>query len=38
MVHFDEETDIVTGLKQKCHYGRPNWDIEFEQVRKENPR
>ncbi|XP_031442741.1 NADPH oxidase 1 [Clupea harengus] len=37
MVHFDEETDIVTGLKQKCHYGRPNWDIEFEQVRKENP-
>ncbi|XP_077433309.1 NADPH oxidase 1 [Vanacampus margaritifer] len=37
MVHFDEETDVVTGLKQKTHYGRPNWDKEFEQVRKENP-
>lgn len=37
MVHFDEDTDIVTGLKQKTHYGRPNWDKEFEQVRKENP-
>ncbi|XP_042274029.1 NADPH oxidase 1 [Thunnus maccoyii] len=37
MVHFDEETDVVTGLKQKTHYGRPLWDKEFEQVRKENP-
>uniref|UniRef100_UPI003AAA8FAC NADPH oxidase 1 isoform X1 n=1 Tax=Centroberyx gerrardi TaxID=166262 RepID=UPI003AAA8FAC len=37
MVHFDEDTDVVTGLKQKTHYGRPNWDKEFEQVRKENP-
>ncbi|XP_062281502.1 NADPH oxidase 1 [Scomber scombrus] len=36
-VHFDKETDVVTGLKQKTHYGRPNWDKEFEQVRKENP-
>ncbi|XP_030621946.1 NADPH oxidase 1 [Chanos chanos] len=37
MVHFDKDTDIITGLKQKTHYGRPNWDKEFEQVRKENP-
>uniref|UniRef100_A0A667ZTC8 NADPH oxidase 1 n=1 Tax=Myripristis murdjan TaxID=586833 RepID=A0A667ZTC8_9TELE len=37
MVHFDADTDVVTGLKQKTHYGRPNWDKEFEQVRKENP-
>ncbi|KAM3866779.1 NADPH oxidase 1 [Diretmus argenteus] len=37
MVHFDEDTDVVTGLKQKTHYGRPNWEKEFEQVRKENP-
>ncbi|XP_042349696.1 NADPH oxidase 1 [Plectropomus leopardus] len=36
-VHFDEDTDVVTGLKQKTHYGRPVWDKEFEQVRKENP-
>ncbi|XP_039976430.1 NADPH oxidase 1 [Xiphias gladius] len=37
MVHFDEDTDVVTGLKQKTNYGRPIWDKEFEQVRKENP-
>uniref|UniRef100_A0A3B3U5F9 NADPH oxidase 1 n=1 Tax=Poecilia latipinna TaxID=48699 RepID=A0A3B3U5F9_9TELE len=37
MVNVDRETDVVTGLKQKTHYGRPNWDKEFEQVRKENP-
>uniref|UniRef100_A0A8C2WLY8 NADPH oxidase 1 n=1 Tax=Cyclopterus lumpus TaxID=8103 RepID=A0A8C2WLY8_CYCLU len=36
-VHSGEETDAVTGLKQKTHYGRPVWDKEFEQVRKENP-
>nr|XP_015207190.1 PREDICTED: NADPH oxidase 1 isoform X2 [Lepisosteus oculatus] len=37
MVHFDKDTDIITGLKQKTHYGRPNWDKEFEEIRKENP-
>ncbi|XP_052010700.1 NADPH oxidase 1 isoform X2 [Xyrauchen texanus] len=37
MVHFDKDTDIITGLKQKTHYGRPNWDKEFDEVRKENP-
>lgn len=37
MVHFDEDTDVITGLKQKTQYGRPNWDKEFEEVRKENP-
>lgn len=37
MVHFDKVTDVITGLKQKTHYGRPNWDKEFEQVRQENP-
>ncbi|KAK2848933.1 hypothetical protein Q5P01_008767 [Channa striata] len=37
MVHFDKETDVVTGLKQKTHYGRPIWEREFEQVRQENP-
>lgn len=36
-VNVDQEMDVVTGLKQKTHYGRPNWDKEFEQVRKENP-
>ncbi|KAM6951945.1 NADPH oxidase 1 [Lycodopsis pacificus] len=36
-LHSDEDTDVVTGLKQKTHYGRPAWDKEFEQVRNENP-
>lgn len=36
-VHSDKDVDVVTGLKQKIHYGRPPWDKEFEQVRKENP-
>ena len=36
-IRFDEDTDVVTGLKQKTNYGRPVWDKEFEQVRKENP-
>ena len=21
--------DVITGLKQKTYYGRPNWDQEF---------
>uniref|UniRef100_A0A3Q3VXE2 FAD-binding FR-type domain-containing protein n=1 Tax=Mola mola TaxID=94237 RepID=A0A3Q3VXE2_MOLML len=37
IIRSDEERDVVTGLKQKTHYGRPAWDKEFEQVRKENP-
>lgn len=36
-VHSDEDMDVVTGLRQKTYYGRPAWDKEFEQVRKENP-
>ncbi|KAJ8348740.1 hypothetical protein SKAU_G00273290 [Synaphobranchus kaupii] len=36
-VHFDKDTDIVTGLKQKTYYGRPIWEREFQQIRKENP-
>lgn len=33
----EADVDLVTGLKQKTNYGRPAWDKEFEQVRKENP-
>lgn len=36
-VNFDKDTDVVTGLKQKTNIGRPIWEKEFEQVRKENP-
>uniref|UniRef100_A0A672JAR4 FAD-binding FR-type domain-containing protein n=1 Tax=Salarias fasciatus TaxID=181472 RepID=A0A672JAR4_SALFA len=35
--NFVSDTDVITGLKQKTQYGRPMWDKEFEQVRKENP-
>ncbi|XP_064422719.1 NADPH oxidase 1 [Latimeria chalumnae] len=38
MVHFDKETDIVTGLKQKTYYGRPNWDNEFKILTETHPR
>uniref|UniRef100_A0A8C4SNZ6 NADPH oxidase 1 n=1 Tax=Erpetoichthys calabaricus TaxID=27687 RepID=A0A8C4SNZ6_ERPCA len=37
MVHFDKETDIVTGLKHKTQYGRPNWDKEFTDIRNAHP-
>ncbi|XP_007889497.1 NADPH oxidase 1 [Callorhinchus milii] len=37
-VHFDKETDVVTGLKQKTHYGRPNWDIEFQTIAQNHPK
>ncbi|KAG8003912.1 Cytochrome b-245 heavy chain [Nibea albiflora] len=37
MVHSDQDKDVITGLRQKTYYGRPAWDKEFEQVRKENP-
>ncbi|XP_069749451.1 cytochrome b-245 heavy chain-like isoform X2 [Narcine bancroftii] len=37
-VHFDKETDVVTGLKQKTHYGRPNWDKEFYSIAQAHPR
>lgn len=36
-VNFDKDTDAVTGLKQKTNIGRPIWDKEFEEVKKENP-
>lgn len=36
-INSDKDIDVVTGLKQKTNYGRPAWDKEFEQVRKENP-
>uniref|UniRef100_A0A6D2WR05 NADPH oxidase 1 n=1 Tax=Takifugu rubripes TaxID=31033 RepID=A0A6D2WR05_TAKRU len=36
-VYPDTDVDMVTGLRQQTNYGRPNWDKEFEQVRKENP-
>ena len=31
-LHEESETDVITGLKQKTNYGRPNWDSIFEDV------
>lgn len=36
-VHHDEEKDVITGLKQKTLYGRPNWDNEFKTIASEHP-
>lgn len=27
-----EESDLVNGLKQRTHYGRPNWDIVLQSL------
>ncbi|XP_060688661.1 cytochrome b-245 heavy chain-like [Hemiscyllium ocellatum] len=37
-VHIDKETDVVTGLKQKTYYGRPNWDKEFQAIAQTHPK
>ncbi|KAK2114567.1 hypothetical protein P7K49_008833 [Saguinus oedipus] len=37
-LHWDENTDVITGLKQKTFYGRPNWNNEFKQIAYNHPR
>ena len=32
MLHEDEAGDAITGLQQKTHYGRPQWDQIFESI------
>ncbi|XP_038616562.1 cytochrome b-245 heavy chain [Tachyglossus aculeatus] len=36
-VHHDEEKDVITGLKQKTLYGRPNWENEFKTIASQHP-
>ncbi|ELW65804.1 Cytochrome b-245 heavy chain [Tupaia chinensis] len=36
-VHHDQEKDVITGLKQKTLYGRPNWDNEFKTIASQHP-
>ncbi|KAM9156137.1 NADPH oxidase 3 [Pangshura tecta] len=36
-LHDDEEMDVITGLRQKTFYGRPNWDTEFRQIAENHP-
>uniref|UniRef100_A0A8D2LUJ3 NADPH oxidase 3 n=1 Tax=Varanus komodoensis TaxID=61221 RepID=A0A8D2LUJ3_VARKO len=36
-LHHDEKVDVITGLRQKTFYGRPNWDTEFKQIAENHP-
>ncbi|XP_030055564.1 NADPH oxidase 2 [Microcaecilia unicolor] len=36
-VHHDQEKDVITGLKQKTLYGRPNWENEFKNIASAHP-
>ncbi|XP_034279689.1 cytochrome b-245 heavy chain [Pantherophis guttatus] len=36
-MHHDEEKDVITGLKQKTQYGRPNWENEFKTIAGQHP-
>ncbi|XP_016008375.2 NADPH oxidase 3 [Rousettus aegyptiacus] len=36
-LHWDETTDVITGLKQKTFFGRPNWSNEFRQIAYNHP-
>ena len=29
ILHENDEEDVITGLKQKTNFGRPNWDEIF---------
>ena len=29
VLHDNEEEDVITGLRQKTNFGRPNWDEIF---------
>lgn len=37
VVHHEEEKDVITGLKQKTLYGRPNWENEFKTIAGQHP-
>lgn len=32
ILHDDKEEDVITGLRQKTNFGRPNWDDIFRQT------
>nr|XP_004651168.2 NADPH oxidase 3 [Jaculus jaculus] len=36
-LHWDENTDVITGLKHKTFFGRPNWKDEFKQIAYNHP-
>ncbi|KFQ31019.1 PREDICTED: NADPH oxidase 3 [Merops nubicus] len=37
VLHYDDKMDVITGLRQKTCYGRPNWDNEFKQLAEKHP-
>ncbi|XP_012615041.1 NADPH oxidase 3 [Microcebus murinus] len=36
-LHWDGNTDVITGLKQKTFYGRPHWNNEFKRIAYNHP-
>ncbi|OPJ72938.1 NADPH oxidase 3 [Patagioenas fasciata] len=36
-LHYDDKIDVITGLRQKTCYGRPNWDNEFKKLAENHP-
>jgi hypothetical protein len=34
----EEGQDVITGLKRKTFFGRPQWDMVFNQIAESNPR
>ncbi|XP_045400579.1 NADPH oxidase 3 [Lemur catta] len=36
-LHWDENNDVITGLKQKTFYGRPHWNNEFKRIAYNHP-
>ncbi|GCB77943.1 hypothetical protein scyTo_0016768 [Scyliorhinus torazame] len=36
-MHHETQTDVITGLKQKTLYGRPNWENEFKNIATNHP-
>mgnify|MGYP002804488286 FL=1 len=33
-----QSVDVITGLKQKTHFGRPEWTDIFKTIANDNPR
>ncbi|XP_063297320.1 NADPH oxidase 3 [Pelobates fuscus] len=36
-VHYDGNLDVITGLRHKTFYGRPNWHNEFRYIANHHP-
>ena len=37
VMHDADDQDVITGLKQKTNYGRPNWDLIFKGIGDSHP-